>query len=527
MAVAYKSAGGGVATEASGGDLAPTCPATVDANDILIAHVAYEGTTTAPSTPSGWSLLGGPYTVESTVARHWIFGKLAAGTEDGAAISFGTPAVTTMRTGRIYSFSGWVAGTIRQISPAASYSHQSHATDPVMPTVTTTVVGSLAVACIYQADDNAQDSATGESGGDWTEAVAEYTQLATTPDSALGLQTCIPTANPGTVSGGGIATANDPCGVIGFELRPTNIKAFADTVALSSLTGSAKLTKVVPFADTLALTSLTSTPALSLGAVINFSDTLALTSLTSTPKLNKTVAFSDTLALDSLTSTPKLNKQVGFADTISLTSLTGDVKLTLSKNFADTLDLTSLTSTPILTVSTIKNFSDTLALTSLTSDAKLFKEVTFSDTLALTSLTSTADLFRSIDFSDTLALTSLTSDATLSLGTIYDFADTLALTSLTSTPILTVSTIKNFADILNLTSLTSTPKLFRLMEFGDTLVLTSLTNEPNLKIAGINNFSDILTLTSLTSSPHLTISITTEMYYWNAATSDWIQIDGF
>ena len=220
MAIAFGAAGTGAATEASGGDLAPTCPATVNANDILIAHVLYEGTTTTPSTPANWSLLGGPYTIEAA-HRHWVFGKLAVGTEAGAAISFGTPAVTTMRTGRVYRFTGWVSGAIADNVPAASFAHLSHATDPQMPTVSTTVTGALAVACVGQVDDNPTDSATGETGGDWVEAVAEYTQAATTPDSGLSLQTCTPTADPGTVTGGAIATLNDPCGVIGFEIRPS------------------------------------------------------------------------------------------------------------------------------------------------------------------------------------------------------------------------------------------------------------------------------------------------------------------
>ena len=145
MAVSYLSAGNGVSIESSGGDLNPTCPAAVAAGEVLIAHVAYEGTTTAPSTPADWTLLGGPYTVE-TDARHWIFGKIAIGDEDGDAISFGTPAVTTMRTGRIYSFNGRTSGTIAQCVPAASFAHQSHATDPAFPSVTTTTVGALAVA---------------------------------------------------------------------------------------------------------------------------------------------------------------------------------------------------------------------------------------------------------------------------------------------------------------------------------------------------------------------------------------------
>ena len=230
MAIAYKSEGAGVATEASGGALSPLCPAVVAANDILIAHCGYEGTTTTPDTPAGWTLLGGPYTIESA-HRHWIFGKVAAGTEDGAEVAFGAPAVTTLRTARVYSFSGLVAGTITDLVPAASFAHLSHGTDPQMPTVTTTIAGALAVACTFQLDDNAQASATGESGGDWTEIGAghEYVQAATTPDSCLHIQTCTPTDDPGTVTGGAVSTANDVCGVIGFEIRPSVPEAPSST----------------------------------------------------------------------------------------------------------------------------------------------------------------------------------------------------------------------------------------------------------------------------------------------------------
>lgn len=219
MAIAYKSQGSGVATEASGGALSPLCPATVDVGDILIAHTGWEGTSNAPSTPTGWTLLGGPYTIESA-HRHWVFGRIAQGNEDAAAVAFGSPAVTTVRTARVYSFSGRELGSITELVPSISFAHLSHATDPQMPTVTTTVTGAMAVACVWQADDNAQASATGESGGDWVEAVGEYVQSATTPDTGMGIQTCIPTANPGTVTGGTISTTDDPCGVIGFEIRP-------------------------------------------------------------------------------------------------------------------------------------------------------------------------------------------------------------------------------------------------------------------------------------------------------------------
>ena len=222
-AIAYSSQGAGVATEASGGALSPLCPATVNPKEILIAHPWYEGITEVPSTPAGWTLLAGPYTVEAAF-RHWVFGKIAIGNEGGAAVAFGSPAVTTMRAARVYSFTGYEAGLLTEV--VQGFAHISHATDPQMPTVTTTVPGARAVALIGQADDNAQANATGESGGDWVEAVAAYTQLATTPDSGLGIQTCVPTGNPGTVSGGSVSTVDDPCGVIAFEIRPYPYASF-------------------------------------------------------------------------------------------------------------------------------------------------------------------------------------------------------------------------------------------------------------------------------------------------------------
>lgn len=216
MAIAYSSQGAGVSTETSGAALSPLCPATVNAGDILIAHVFWEGTTTAPSTPSGWSPLSGPHVIESTVARHWVFGKIADGSEDGAAVAFGAPAVTTQRAARIYSFTGRVSGAIEEL--VTGFTHLSHATDPQMPTVTTRTAGALAVALVAQNDNNAMASATGETGGDWTEAVAEYT-VALTPGFTLQIQTCTPTSNPGTVTGGTVATTDDPCGVIGFQIQ--------------------------------------------------------------------------------------------------------------------------------------------------------------------------------------------------------------------------------------------------------------------------------------------------------------------
>jgi hypothetical protein len=203
----------------------------VDANDILIAHVSYEDTSTTPSTPAGWTLLAGPYNIGTTPnGRHWVFGKIAAGTEDGSTVNFGTQGGTVGRWGRIYSFSGWVAGAIADI--AISFASIAHATDPQMPTVKSSVPNSLAVALVTQNDNNSIGSATGESGGNWTEATAEFTNTTVgTQGCMCQLQTAALSTALLTISGGTAATNDDPCGVIAFELRPTNVMARSDTGA--------------------------------------------------------------------------------------------------------------------------------------------------------------------------------------------------------------------------------------------------------------------------------------------------------
>lgn len=226
MAIAFKSSGSGVSTETSGAALSPAAPATVDAGDILLGHVFWEGTTTTPSTPSGLVLLSGPHVIESTIARHWLYGKIADGTEDAATFAFGNPAVTTQRGARIYTFSGRISGAITDL--VQGFVHTSNASDPTAPTVTTTRTGALAVLLVAQNDNNTFASMTGETGGDWVEAVAEFS-ASLTPGFSMGIQTCTPTGNPGTVTGGTDNTTNDPVGVLGFQILdvPPIVRAYA------------------------------------------------------------------------------------------------------------------------------------------------------------------------------------------------------------------------------------------------------------------------------------------------------------
>lgn len=226
MAIAYKSAGAGGGTETSGAQLALACPAVVAANDILIGHVTHEGLTTAPTDPAGWTLLYGPANLGTgtAIGRSWAYGKLADGTEDGATINFGTAGGTAGRYGRIYSFDGWVAGTIGDVVPAASFTDTATEGSIPLPTVTTTLNGAMAVALLVQDDNNAFAAAGAVTGGTWAEPVAEFVSTSLGVQGCIvGIQTSIPTGNPGTITGGTANATADEGSTIGFEIRPNGV----------------------------------------------------------------------------------------------------------------------------------------------------------------------------------------------------------------------------------------------------------------------------------------------------------------
>lgn len=279
MAITYKSSGAGVSTESSGAALSPACPATVDAGDILILQTAWEGTTSAPSDPAGWTLLSGPQDVGSAavVARHWVYGKIADGSEDGATVDLGSPAVTTMRAARIHSFAGRVSGTITDLVPAASFTNTVGDSDPTGPTVTTTIAGSLACALVYQNDNNTLETFAGSSDT-WTErgTVGGYI-FALAPGGVLDLLTATPAADPGTVSGGAMTVLNDPWGVIGFEIRPSvPTTTVTKTVSLGALLQKQAILRTSALDALLRLAGLTRTAALDALLRKNFSASTAL-----------------------------------------------------------------------------------------------------------------------------------------------------------------------------------------------------------------------------------------------------------
>ncbi|HBA36939.1 TPA: hypothetical protein DCZ15_03650 [Candidatus Falkowbacteria bacterium] len=220
--IAYKSAGAGTMTETNGASLAPVAPATVDAGDILIAHIVVLDSTSAPSTPSGWTLLFGPSGLGTgtPTGRAWAYGKIADGSEDGAVINFGSLASTIGRMGRIYSFSGYVSGAITDVVPVASFIENSSETDPIIEPVTTTISGAKAVSLVSQDDNNSHAGLGAVTGGTWVEAVADYVNASVgAQGGALQIQVGTPTADPGTITGGIVAGTNDEANTLSFEIR--------------------------------------------------------------------------------------------------------------------------------------------------------------------------------------------------------------------------------------------------------------------------------------------------------------------
>jgi len=215
----FVTAGTGVLTATSSAACTPGIPSGVIAGELLVAHVFYGGSTTTPDTPSGWSLLRGPdsLTTPSTNGRSWVFGKKAVGSD--AAPAFGTQAVTTPRRARVYRFTNARDDTVANMVGGFNFETGSVATYPDVG-VTTPEDNCLAINLVAQAENlPAAASFTGETSGDWVQAIAAFTGTTGTPDTLLQLQTAVMEAT-GTVNGGTFASGIAvPRGITGFYIR--------------------------------------------------------------------------------------------------------------------------------------------------------------------------------------------------------------------------------------------------------------------------------------------------------------------
>lgn len=236
-APAYVTAGSGVVSQTTAVNVALS-PSTI--GSVYILQVLQDGTTAGEPT----TFLAGNSNLENLAGTDDAMTKIGAFDVGSAATAkqhlyigrgIGTSGalatVTANSVGgndcyaRLYEFSGVHTGTtlsdVIENSTAGSTTNTAGTSATIADAgVTTLGADRLALNFVGGNDDNALDAFTGETGGDWTEAVAEYA-TATGTDAAIGLQIAT-IASAGTIDGGtdGWADAADSWGVVGFALIP-------------------------------------------------------------------------------------------------------------------------------------------------------------------------------------------------------------------------------------------------------------------------------------------------------------------
>lgn len=105
MAIAFRAATGGK-NEAAGTDVNITVPVGVQAGDALILFYWLSGTTVTAVSPSGFSLIDGPFD-KGTVLRAYAFQKVATGAEAGNTLTVAASASSaTKRYVNLVAYSG-------------------------------------------------------------------------------------------------------------------------------------------------------------------------------------------------------------------------------------------------------------------------------------------------------------------------------------------------------------------------------------------------------------------------------------
>jgi hypothetical protein len=188
-------------------------PATVAANDLLFLHHVVRESGHAVTTPAGWDVIQA--TIDNTFTIFTtLYAKVAAGTETGnLTVNIGGGAAATL--GRIYRFTG---NAISAYSEGLSNSGIGDISATVTDAgVTTTGVDRLALNFVACSGTGSIGSFTGETGGDWTEAVAEFTDAT---NGQIQLQTATMAA-AGTIDGGTLTQGGSQYLVLGVAILPT------------------------------------------------------------------------------------------------------------------------------------------------------------------------------------------------------------------------------------------------------------------------------------------------------------------
>lgn len=211
------SAGGGPSTTPSyaaagtgdnaAGSPTPSYPANTSGQLFVLHALMFSSSDTL--SVSGWTVVPGAPITNGTLREYVLTRDTRATGSDSGTVTV-TNSGSSLCFARIYAFSNVATSSFIE-----SFASTTAASGTIgMPSVTAGGSARLAVCFIGTNNDAGMASATGESGGDWTEAVAEHT-------SGVGAGIQIQTASlsgGGTISGGSAVVSGNLPIAIGFAL---------------------------------------------------------------------------------------------------------------------------------------------------------------------------------------------------------------------------------------------------------------------------------------------------------------------
>jgi hypothetical protein len=160
MAIAFVDVStGSVVTQ----NLTVTLPATVNADDYLLAVISTDWQPQVLSTPSGWTALANASADGNR--RMWAYGTKADGTEDGASVVFNGTAGGTGHVWAVLRYSG--VDTTTAMDVAAASGTEASTSTPAGQSQTTVTDNAMVVACF----GTRGSAGTGTAGGGATERV--------------------------------------------------------------------------------------------------------------------------------------------------------------------------------------------------------------------------------------------------------------------------------------------------------------------------------------------------------------------
>jgi len=216
--VTYVSAGTGAgAAGTSNNNPAPSYPTSLQAGDLILLQVVVSGISDSPTTPTGFTYLYGPDESSGTGedGRQWIYYRSSTGSESGTLTVSVSGSVSA--TARMYAFRNAATTSFTEDKTFAESSNDLISA----PTIDATGPRRLALSFVFDTNNIALDSFTGESGGDWAEVGEFQYDPSTYIDLTLQLQTAT-LATGGTITGGSYNAGfnNERWGVTAFALIP-------------------------------------------------------------------------------------------------------------------------------------------------------------------------------------------------------------------------------------------------------------------------------------------------------------------